>query len=139
MTLDPDPALRPQVVLHGEHLRVATTRRPTGRLVLRRVITTETRRVEVSVRGEELRPGSQPAHDPSDTGARAARRAASTELVLATVLSPGEPAVHPRTRPDEQASTHLDTTTERHQLCVALAREPAEARSADLNSEQPAP
>lgn len=63
MTLDPEPARRPQVVLRQEHLQVTTVRQPNERLLVRRVLVTETRQIEVTVRREELRLEPVPATD----------------------------------------------------------------------------
>ncbi len=141
MTLDPDPALGPPVVLHEQRLRVATSWQPTERLIVRRVITTQTRQIEVTVRREELRLERQPAHD-LPTGqvkdATSVPRDPSDGPVLVIVLSQEEPVVHLRSRPYEQVSIHLDTVTEQQQVNMALSREQAEVHMADLEAEQPA-
>lgn len=141
MTPDPDPALGPQVVLHEEHLQVATTRHPTDRVIVRRVITTQTRQIEVTVRREELRLERQPASDsaPAITErSPSTQTARPTEPALIIVLSQEEPVVHLQARPYEQVSIHIDTVTDHDQVDVTLSHEQAEVLTDAGTAEQPA-
>lgn len=141
MTPDPDPALGPQVVLHEEHLQVATTRHPTDRVIVRRVITTQTRQIEVTVRREELRIERQPAPDLSPASTERTlptQTAQSTEPALVIVLSQEEPVVHLRIRPYERVRIHLDTVTEHEQVDVTLSHEQAEVLTAARAAERTA-
>lgn len=122
MTLDPDPAGRPQVVLHEERLQLATVRRPTERLLVRRVITTQTRQIEVTVRREELRIERLPADEDQPIGAMAD----GNRPALVVVLSQEVPTVQLHTQPYERVTVHIDTITEQQQVTTTLAHEQAE-------------
>ena len=126
MTEGPARTSGPEVVLHEEHLQVTTNRVATERLLLRKVVVTETRQVEVTVRREELQIQRLPAdgtatHQPVGTPAQP----------LVIVLSQEVPVVQLLTRPYERVTVHVDTVTDHQQITQTLSHE-----RADISTDQ---
>lgn len=129
MTVDPDPGPGPQVVLRQEHLQVATARQPVERLIVRRVVTSEVRQVDVTVRREEVHLERRPFDGTPAAGDDRGTPTASPDPagpVLVVVLSEEEPVVRLRTRPYERVSVYLDTVTDQEQVSAELSREQAD-------------
>ena len=135
MTADPTAPTGPEVLLHEERLQVTATREPVERVLLRRVITTTTRQVEVTVRREELVIERRPADDrTSADGAAPAAAAPATATAaipepLVILLSEEVPVVTVVTRPYERITVHLDTVTDREQIGASLSHEEVEVRT----------
>ena len=123
MTVDPNqPPGRPQLVLYEERPQVTTTREPVERVLLRRVVTTETRQVNVEVRREELVIERLPITDHAPANTKPVARAP-----LVILLSEEVPVVSLLTRPYEQVTVHVETIADQAQVSVTLAREQGEA------------
>ena len=122
MPLPPQHSQGPQVVLHEERLLVGVERRPVERLLVRRVITSHTELLEVTVRREELQIERAPL-DPATPG-QATGTAASRPLVV--VLSQEVPVVQVATQPYERVTVHVDTVTDQQQVTETVNREHAE-------------
>lgn len=117
-----DPARPgPEVVLHEEHLQVTTTRAATERVLLRRVVVTETQQVEVTVRREELQIQRLPT-----TTATIGKPSDSPPPPRVIVLSQEVPVVQLLTRPYERVTVHIDTVTNQQQITQTLSQERAD-------------
>lgn len=124
---NPDLASRPEVVLHQERLQVDTVRQPTERLLVRRVITTETRQIEVTVRREELRLERLSVEDqPTSTTAASTGGTSTGRPALVLVLSQEVPTVQLHTQPYERVTLHVDTVTDQQHVTEPLAHEQVE-------------
>lgn len=116
-----DPTLpAPEVVLHEERLRMDVVRVPVERVVLRRRIVTETRQVEVTVRREELEVSRVPVAD----GAGMSGTPPTAPTVI--VLSEEVPVVQVHTRPYEQVTVHVETTTTQQAVSGTVSHEEVE-------------
>lgn len=125
MTLPPHQDLGPHVVLHEQHLVVGTEQCPLERLLVRRVITSHTQLVEVTVRREEL----HIVRTPLDATTPAPTTGADGPRPLVVVLSEEVPVVQLLTRPYERVTVHIDTVTDQQQVTGTVTREHVEVLS----------
>lgn len=115
----------PEVVLHEQRLQIGTERVAVERILLRKVIVTETRQVEVTVRREELHIERVPA-DPAVPSGRSEPAIGPLVIVLAQEV----PVIQLHTQPYETVRVHLDTVTEQQQVTQTLSSERADYSTA---------
>lgn len=135
----PDPV----VTLSGERLRVATQWVESGRVRVRRQVTSETRTVEVTVRREELLVETQaaavtdaaPGGAPSDGEPAPGPHPGHEPLVF--VLSEEVPEVTMRTRAYQQVSVHVDVVSTEQTVQAELHRQAADLAIAPVGEDLP--
>ena len=118
----------PEVVLHEERLQVGTEGGAVERVLLRKVIVTEIRQVEVTVRREELHVERVTSEGRTTSGRADAGR---TPLVL--VLTQEVPVVQLLTQPYEKVTVHVDRVDDQQQITRSVSRE-----RVDVSTDPPA-
>ena len=115
----PSTAAAPKMTLSREELHVDTEWRKTGRVRIRRTVTTRTHTVQVQLRREELTIEHLDSAGTSSTEEPQPRQHPLTIFLREEVLDP--PTVH--TQAYEQITVHIDRITEQQLIHADLRHE----------------